>query len=207
MHAVVFDIGGVLLDWDPRHLYRHLIADATERERFLREVCTMEWNSTLDRGRPFEEACAELAARHPDQAELIHAWKRQDDMVAGEIPGTAALVEALRARHVPLHLLTNMPTEVFEQRRERFEVLRRFDGAIVSGREGVLKPEPEIFALLAARFGLEPAATLFIDDSEVNVQGARAAGFEAHRFVGAAGLAEELIQRGLLSPDGAPTAH
>ncbi len=195
---VVFDIGGVLLDWQPSLVYRDLIPDPDERRRFLTEVCTTEWNLTLDAGRPFDEACAELAAQHPDQAELIHAWKRQDEMIAGEVPGTADLVRRLKDRGVPLHLLTNMPTEVFRARRERYPVLRAFDGAVVSGDEGVLKPSVEIFTILVDRFGLEPGRTLFVDDAEVNVQGARAAGLQAHRFVDAAGLERTLVDLGLL---------
>jgi 2-haloacid dehalogenase len=186
--AVVFDIGGVLLDWDPRHLYCDLIPDEAAREWFLAEVCTTEWNVSLDAGRPFDEACDELASRHPDHAELVHAWKRQDDMIAGEVAGTADIVCRLKADGVPLYLLTNMPSEVFQARHARFDVLQEFDGAVVSGDEGVLKPSPEIFEILVSRFDLEPASTLFIDDSEINVRGARAAGFQAHHFVDAATL-------------------
>jgi 2-haloacid dehalogenase len=191
--TVVFDIGGVLLDWDPRHLYRDLIPDEETREWFLAEVCTTEWNLSLDAGRPFDEACDELASRHPEHAELVLAWKRQDEMVAGEVAGTADLVRRLKADSVPLYLLTNMPSEVFRARRDRFEVLRQFDGAVVSGEEGVLKPSPAIFETLVGRFDLEPASTLFIDDSEINVHGARAAGLQAHHFVDAATLAAELV--------------
>ena len=196
MRAVVFDIGGVLLDWDPRRFYAPLIPDPAELDRFLTEICTPDWNATLDAGRPFNEACDELAARHPDHAELIHAWKRQDEMVRGEVPGTAALVDHLRAAGTPLYLLTNMPVDVFAARRARYEVLRRFDGAVVSGEEGVLKPSAAIFARLAERYRLDPPATLFVDDAEVNVAGARAAGFAAHRFVDAPTLAACLRERG-----------
>lgn len=198
---VVFDIGGVLLDWDPRHLYRRLIPDPAEREWFLSEVCTPEWNATLDAGRSFDEACDELAGRFPAHAEHIHAWKRQDEMVAGAVPGTAALVRRLRGRSVPLYLLTNMPTDVFRARVKRFAVLREFDGAVVSGDEGVLKPSPEIFERLSHRYGLDPAASLFIDDSDVNVRGARAAGFVAHRFVDAPSLASVLEEHGLIASE------
>ena len=93
---MVFDIGGVLLDWDPRHLYRSLIDDVDEMEWFLANVCTAAWNAELDGGRSFDEACDGLAARHPEHAELVHAWKRQDEMVAGEIAGTAEIVRELR---------------------------------------------------------------------------------------------------------------
>lgn len=197
MRAVVFDIGGVLLEWDPRLVYRELLPEPGDLDRFLAEICTPEWNGTLDAGRPFDEACAELAARHPDHAELIHAWKRQDEMIAGEIAGTVELVDRLHAAAVPLYLLTNMPAPVFAARRERYPVLARFDGAVVSGEEGVLKPSPEIFARLRDRFALEPAATLFVDDSEANVDGARAMGFLAHRFVDPPALARALGDHGL----------
>ena len=195
---VVFDIGGVLLDWNPRYLYRTLIPDPDAMEQFLSEVCTMEWNSRLDAGQSYAEACDELAERHPDHAELIHAWKRQDEMIGGEIAGTADLVRRLRARQVPLYLLTNHPSDTYSSRRDRFEVLRLFDGAIVSGDERTLKPSREIFDLLATRFGLVPAETLFIDDLPANVEGARAAGLEAHRFVDAATLERELVGHGIL---------
>lgn len=195
---VVFDIGGVLLDWDPRHLYRHLIAEEAERERFLAEVCTMDWNLTLDAGRPFADACAELAAVHPDHADLIHAWSRQDEMVAGEVPGTADLVRRLTDGATPRYLLTNMPADVFAARVRRFTVLQAFDGAVVSGEEGVLKPSAEIFAVLLERFGLVAGETLFVDDSAANVDGARAVGLEAHHFTDAATLETDLQERGLL---------
>ncbi len=197
VQAVVFDIGGVLLEWDPRRVYRTLLPDPADLDRFLAEVCTPEWNATLDAGRPFDEACDELAARHPHSAELIHAWKCQDEMIAGDIAGTAELVARLQGVGVPLYLLTNMPVEVFAARRRRYPILRRFDGAVVSGEEGVLKPSPEIFAILRTRFDLDPAATLVVDDLDVNVAGARAAGFLAHRFVDAPALAAELREHGL----------
>lgn len=197
VRAVVFDIGGVLLEWDPRLVYRDLLPEPGDLDRFLAEICSPEWNATLDAGRPFDEACAELAARHPDAAELIHAWKRQDEMIAGEVPGTSALAARLQHAGVPLFLLTNMPAHVFAARRARYPVLQRFAGAVVSGEEGVLKPAPEIFAILRDRYALEPAATLVVDDLEVNVAGARAAGFLAHRFVDAPALAAHLREHGL----------
>jgi 2-haloacid dehalogenase len=137
IEAVVFDIGGVLLDWSPEQFYRELIPDDATRAWFFAEVCTPDWNAQLDAGRSFDEACDELAARFPDHAHLVHAWKRQDEMVLGEVPGTADLVRSLHASAMPLYLLTNMPHDVFAQRVERFEVLRLFDGAVVSGEDGV----------------------------------------------------------------------
>jgi 2-haloacid dehalogenase len=191
VRAIVFDIGGVLLEWDPSRVYRdHLHPD--ELERFLSEICTPEWNASLDAGRSFDEACDELAGRFPDHAELVHAWKCQDEMIAGEIAGAAEIVDRLKTAGVPLYLLTNMPADVFAARRARYPVLQRFDGAVVSGEERVLKPSPQIFAILRDRYGLVPEETLFIDDMDLNVQGARAAGFLAHRFVDAPTLAAAL---------------
>ena len=195
--AVVFDIGGVILEWDPRLVYRDLLPDPADLDRFLAEMPRPAWNAALDAGRPFDEACAELAARHPEHAELIHAWKRQDGMIAGEVAGTAEVAGRLKAAGVPLYLLTNMPAEVFAARRRRYPVLQRFDGAVVSGEEGVLKPSPEIFAILRDRYRLDPAVTLFVDDLEANVAGARDAGFLAHRFVDVPALASILRDHGL----------
>lgn len=197
VRAAVFDIGGVLLEWDPKLVYRDLLPDPADLDRFLAEVCTPAWNATLDAARPFDEACDELAGRHPDHVELIHAWKRQDEMIAGEITPTAELVARLHDAGLPLYLLTNMPADVFAARRARYPVLQRFDGAVVSGEEGVLKPSPEIFAILRDRYALDPGTTLFVDDMEVNVAGARAAGFLAHRFVGAPALESVLREYGL----------
>ena len=193
----MFDIGGVLLEWDPRRVYRDLIDDPAELDWFLTHVCTPEWNGTLDAGRPFDEACAELAAAFPEHADLIQAWKRQDEMIVGEVPGTADVVRRLRVAGVPLYLLTNMPVDVFHARRDRYAVLREFDGAVVSGEEGVLKPSPAIFERLVQRFGLEPGRTFFTDDAEVNVAGARAMGFHAHLFRDAESLAAALTGAGL----------
>jgi len=195
---VVFDIGGVLLDWDPRHLYRRLIPDEAEREWFLAEVCTMDWNLTLDAGRPLADACADLVAVHPDHADLIQAWARQDEMVAGEVPGTADLVQRLADGGTPRYLLTNMPADVFAARRRHFAVLQAFDGAVVSGEEGVLKPSAEIFGVLLERFGLIAEETLFVDDSVMNIDGAQAVGLEAHHFTDAATLEADLQERDLL---------
>lgn len=201
---VVFDVGGVLLRWDPARVYRQLIADPGEVEWFLSTVCTPDWNATLDAGRSFDDACGELADRWPRHADLIHAWKRQDEMIAGEVPGVAEIVRDLRHHGVPLYLLTNMPAEVFAARRARFEVLRLFEGAVVSGEEGVLKPSPEIFTRLTRRYGLTPGECLFVDDVEANVVGARDAGFQAHHFVDAASLVAVLAAHGLPTSAGPP---
>lgn len=186
--AALFDIGGVLLDWDPRHLYQQLIDDPVKLDRFLAEVCTLEWNAIFDAGTPFDEGCRELAAGHPQHADLIHAWARQADMVRGEVAGTRQIVERLHADGVPLYLLTNMPADVFEERRRTYDVFGYFGGAIVSGVERVLKPDRRIFELAVERFGLDPARTVYVDDAEPNVAAATEVGFVAHHFTDAAAL-------------------
>jgi 2-haloacid dehalogenase len=197
--AVVWDLGGVLIDWDPRHLYRQVFADEAEMEWFLAEVCHPEWNETQDAGRPFAAGIAEAVGRHPAYRDQIEAFfARWPEMVAGEVEGSAALLDALVARGVPAYALTNWSAETFPLARPRFPFLETFAGIVVSGEEGTRKPHAGIFRILCERFDLDPASTLFVDDSERNVAAARDLGFVAHRFTTAAALADELVRLGLL---------
>jgi 2-haloacid dehalogenase len=181
--ALVFDVGGVLLDWNPRYLYRRLIDDEDELEWFLAEVCTMEWHAAHDRGVPMAESCAALAAIHPDYAELINAWsERSEEMVAGPIPGTVELLGELLQKRVRCYALTNMERETYPLRLERFPFMSWFAGTVVSSHEGIAKPDPEIFRRLLDRFGLEPERTIMIDDSPPNIQAAASLGMRAVRF-------------------------
>jgi 2-haloacid dehalogenase len=205
--AVVFDLGGVLIDWDPRYLYRKLLADEAAVEEFLATVCTPEWNAEQDRGRPFAEGVAELAERHPEHAADIAAYhERWPEMLAGEVPGSVEVLADLRAAGVPLYALTNWAAETFAITRERFEFLDWFCGLLVSGEEGMTKPDPAIFRLLLDRFGLDPAATVFVDDSEANVAAARGLGIDAVRFTGPERLRRELSARRMLARP-APSAR
>jgi 2-haloacid dehalogenase len=196
----VFDLGGVLIDWDPRHLYRRLFdGDEAAMEDFLATVCTPEWNRCQDAGRSFAEAEAEAIARHPDKRELITAWLRHfDEMVPGAIEGTVAVLARLRARGVPLYALSNWSAETFGLSRSRFPFLDWFRGVVVSGEERVLKPDPRIFALLLERYGIDPRRAVFIDDSPANTAAAEAIGMHAIRFVSPAQLTQELQALGLL---------
>jgi 2-haloacid dehalogenase len=197
--AVVFDLGGVLIDWDPRRLYRKLLADEAAVEEFLATVCTPEWNAEQDRGRPFAEGVAELVERHPAHAAAIAAYhERWTEMLGGEVPGTVAVLAELRAARVPLYALSNWSAETFRLTRGRFPFLEWFDGLVVSGEEKVAKPDRRIFELLLERFGLVPASTLFVDDSPANVAAARDLGLDAVLFRDADALRRELAARGLL---------
>jgi 2-haloacid dehalogenase len=197
--AVVFDIGGVLLDWNPRYLYRKLFDDDASMERFLAEVCTPEWHAAHDRGTPTAESCAALAAQHPEQAELIRAWgERTEEMVAGSIDQTVEILDELRGARVPVYGLTNMEPETYPLRLARYPFMTWFAGTIVSGYERVAKPDHEIFRILLSRFGLRPEHTLFIDDSLANVQAAARLGIQTIRFRSPAQLRGELERLGLL---------
>jgi 2-haloacid dehalogenase len=196
--AVIFDLGGVLIDWNPRHLYRKLFDDAAEMETFLREVCAPAWNLEQDRGRPWAEAIAELSAIHPDKAALIAAYRdRWREMLAGPIPETVAILEALHEAEVPLYALTNWSAETFPIAEELFPFLGRFRGIVVSGRIGMVKPDREIYEHAIGRFGLEPGRTVFIDDSVRNVAGAAEAGLHAIHYTGPEPLARDLAALGL----------
>ena len=199
MRSVVFDLGGVLVDWDPRYMYRQLFDDPDEMESFLAEVATAEWNAYQDAGRPWAEAVELLVAEHPQRRELIEAFHgRWPEMLAGEIPGTVDVLAELRAEGVRLVALSNWSAETFPVARERFDFLAWFEGIVISGDVGVNKPDRQIFEHLMEHFGIEPAEALFIDDSSANVEAAKALGLSAIQFTDAEPLRRELVRLGLL---------
>lgn len=196
--TVVFDLGGVLVDWNPRYLYRTLFDDEAAMERFLAEVCTPFWNEAQDAGRPWQEAVATLSAQHPDHADLIDAYRtRWLETLRGPIQPTVDLLAALRAGGVRLYALTNWSQETFPLARQRFDFLGWFEGIVVSGEEKLIKPDPEIFQRLIRRYAIEPARTLYIDDSLKNVAAAEALGMRGWHFQGADGLREHMRSLGL----------
>ncbi|MDO4904708.1 MAG: HAD family phosphatase [Lautropia sp.] len=198
--AIVFDLGGVLVDWNPRHLYRKIFASETEMEDFLANVCSGPWNDAQDRGRPWAEAVKLLQAQHPAYWNEIDAFhSRWEEMLHGDLPETVQLLAQLRSEPVRLLALTNWSAETFAIARRRFEFLQWFEGILVSGEEGMAKPDPEIFQLMASRHRLTPARTVFIDDAEKNVIAARDQGWQAIHFTGADALRAELRAKGLLT--------
>ena len=198
--AVVWDLGSVVIDWNPRYLYRTLLPDDDAAEAFLGEVCTPAWHHRHDEGRPMAEGVAELVEAFPDRADLIRAYvERWDDMFAGQIDGSVMLIEELAAAGVPQYGLTNWPAEMFPRARARFSVLGRLRGVVVSGEEGVAKPSPEAFRRLLDRFGLEATSCLFVDDSARNVEAAAALGFAVEHFTSPAGFRARLEREGLLA--------
>jgi 2-haloacid dehalogenase len=202
--AVVFDLGGVLIDWNPRHLYRKLFEEEAEMEHFLTEICSPVWNVSLDAGKPFDVGIAELSRRHPEQAHLIGAWKtRWEEMLGGAIEGTVTILEELHSAGMALHALTNWSAETFPIGRSHYPFLARFRTILVSGQEKLVKPDPRIFHLLVQRTGVAPERTIFIDDSEKNANAAAGLGFHAIRFTDPEALRARLTDFGLLARDSA----
>jgi 2-haloacid dehalogenase len=180
---VVFDLGGVLLDWNPRHLYRTLFADEAEMEWFLTEVCSPAWHAPHDRGVSTAASCAELAAGHPELSELIWAWsRRSEEMIGGVDAGSVEVLRAVKETRLRCYALTNMEEETYPLRLARFPFLGWFDGTVVSGQEGMAKPDPAIFRLLLDRFGLTPNSTLMIDDTKENLESAGKLGLQTMQF-------------------------
>ncbi len=197
--AVVFDIGNVLYDWDPRFLYERLIGDGPALDAFLRDVVTRDWHFQHDAGRPFAETSVELTALYPHHAALIAAWgPRFVDSIGDAMPGMIALVEDLDAAGVPLFAITNFSHEFWPPFRAREAALfDRFRDIVVSGEERLTKPDPAIYRLALDRFGLDAADAVFIDDRSDNVAGAIGVGMVGLQFVDAPTLRRQLRGLGL----------
>lgn len=180
--AVVFDFGGVLVEWDPRRLYRKIFSDESEMEAFLKNVCSPEWNLTLDKGKPFKQAVAERIALFPEYADQIRAFDdRWEEMRGNAIAENVALLRRLAKRY-PVYGLTNWSEEKFLQTKPKFDFFNLFNGIVVSGVEKEVKPEPRLFEILLERYGLNANECVFIDDSLPNVETAKKLGFTAFCF-------------------------
>jgi 2-haloacid dehalogenase len=197
--TIVFDLGGVLIDWNPRHLYRKLFAgDERGMERFLTDVCTPEWNTRLDSGRPFAEAVAELAAAHPAQAELIDAYhSRWPEMLGPAFEGTVEILREVRQAGYRTYALSNWSAETFPMTRPQYPFLDEMDGILISGEVNMSKPNPEIFREFMSRFDVCPAEAIYIDDWNLNVASAKGVGMTAVQFFDAAQLRTDLRGLGL----------
>jgi 2-haloacid dehalogenase len=198
--AAIFDCGNVLYGWDPDSFLVRQIADDDARLRFIEDTDLWGWHDTLDGGRPFAEAAAELSEKFPAYADLISAWgERFGETISDPVPGVHAIVEELDARGVPLFGITNFSAEFWAPFRVREQAFfRRFRDIVVSGEEKLLKPDPAIYYLALHRFGLKPAEALFIDDRQINVDGALAVGMHAHLFTTAEDLRARLEAEGML---------
>ena len=197
--AVLWDVGNVMVRWNPRALYAKIFPDPAECDRFLAEICTMAWHARTDMGVPFADNCAALAEQHPRYAAEIAAWQtRWWEMFSGPIPETEAAIAELHALGVKQYALTNMSHETVEGTFAMSPAFGLLDGRIVSGHEGVMKPGAEIFQLTCERFGLAPADALFVDDSASNIATARGLGFHTLHFTDPAELRPTLARLGLI---------
>jgi HAD superfamily hydrolase (TIGR01509 family) len=195
---VVFDLGQVLIGWDPEAPYRRLIPDESERARFFAEVCTHDWNLEQDRGRSWREAEAALIAHHPHHADLIRAFRANWwEMIPGAIDDNVAIAEDLIERDVDVTALTNWASDTYAEAEAEFPILKKFRGVTVSGRIRLVKPDPAIYHHHANAFGLSPANTLFFDDNSRNVDAARALGWNAEQYVSTETLIADLRRYGL----------
>ncbi len=191
--TVIFDLGGVLIDWNPRHLYRKLFDNEERMEHFLKEVCPLSWNAEMDRGKPFATAVAERQALYPAYAEEIAAYQhRWPEMLIGPVGGTVKILESLREQSIPLYALTNWSTETFGYAQEGYPFLKYFRDILISGVEKLVKPEPEIYQRILTRNQLQAENCVFIDDSPKNVTAAEVQGIKALHFQNPAKLKEEL---------------
>lgn len=196
--AIIFDLGGVLIGWDPRLLYRKIFDGDAAIDRFFQEVDFYGWNLEQDRGRTFDEGVAELSARFPHYAEPIRAYnERYPESVSGAIEPTVHVLAKLRAAGYPLYALSNWSAEKYEYARAHFDFLNWFETVIVSAHVKLVKPDPRIFELLLHRIGRRAQDCVFIDDNETNVRVARELGFQAIRFETAPQLARDLQRAGI----------
>lgn len=198
--AVIFDLGGVLIDWNPRYLYRKRFGgDEAAMEHFLTHVCTPDWNIQQDAGRTFAEASDLLCRSHPQLREHIEAWLPGfDDMMSGVIQGSVDILAELRARGTRVYALTNWSSETFPYALKRFEFLNWFADIAVSGQLKLIKPDPAIYRHLLGRHGLQAEQTIFIDDAPHNVAGGAAVGLHALHFTNPETLRRELVALGML---------
>jgi 2-haloacid dehalogenase len=198
--AVIFDVGNVLYGWDPESFLARQLPEDEARLRFIEDIDLWGWHDSLDGGRAFGESANELSERFPDYAHLISAWgERFGETITDPVPGMHAIVEQLDARGVPLFAITNFSADFwppFHQREQAF--FARFRDIVVSGEEKLLKPDPALYYRALDRFGLKPGEALFVDDREINVEGAIAVGMKAHLFTDADDLRRRLKAEGLL---------
>ncbi|MFN4958197.1 MAG: HAD family hydrolase [Cyclobacteriaceae bacterium] len=200
INTVIFDLGGVLIDWNPRYLYRTIFRTEEEVEWFLTHVCTTEWNEQQDAGRSFAAATEELVARFPGHESAIRAWyDRWQETIRGPILETVDVLETLKKKNQHrLYALTNWSAETFPWALQHFPFLHWFEGIVVSGVEKTRKPFPDIYQILFDRYQVVPAQTLFIDDNHANIQTAKSLGLHTIHFTSPEYLRQELTHRLLL---------
>lgn len=198
--TVIFDLGGVLIDWNPRYLYRKIFKTEEEIDWFLQNVCTSDWNEQQDAGRSFEDATEELLGRFPEHEAAIRAWYgRWQETISGDLPGTVEILKTIKENNGhKIYALTNWSAQTFPWALANFDFLHWFEGIVVSGIEKTRKPFPEFYQILIDRYSVNPAKAIFIDDSHRNIVGAQALGIHGIHFQSPAQLKDELRRLGVL---------
>ena len=202
INTLIFDLGGVLIDWNPRYVFRDVFdGDEQRMEWFLENITTSDWNEEQDAGRDLDEATAWLVDKHPDwENEIRQFYGRWEEMLGGPIQGTVDILRQLRDEgNHRLVALTNWSHQTFPVALERYDFLGWFEGILVSGEEKTRKPFPKFYHLLIQRYGLRPEHCVFIDDNARNVEAGNALGIESWRFTSPAALRQQLVDRGLLA--------
>ena len=200
IHAILFDFGNVLLEWNPRHVYRHYFPDdEAAMEHFLHEVNFMEWNAQQDKGRSFAEGVAELSREFPHYANLIQAYHENwSESIGDPVAGTVEIMKRLKEAGYPVYGLSNWSSETFPMVRNKFIFFDLLDDIVISGEVGQIKPEPEIYEIALQRIGRPANECLFIDDSLANIEQARKMGFAVVHFQSPEQLETELKNLQLL---------
>ncbi|MBO4589801.1 MAG: HAD family phosphatase [Bacteroidaceae bacterium] len=190
---IVFDFGGVLIDWNPLYLYNNYFGNEEQARWFIENICTMEWNVQMDAGKPFAQGIAELTAKHPEWAYAIAAYRsRWGEMIGGPIPGMLRQVRRLKQAGYHVWGLSNWNWDTFSTIKDDFPAVAELEGIVVSGLEHVIKPQPAIYNILLERFKLRPEECVFVDDNPANVEGARAVGMYGLQFADAEQMEQEL---------------
>lgn len=195
IRTIIFDLGGVLIDWDPRYLYRKIFDDEEKMEWFLQHICTGDWNENQDAGYPIKKATEELVSKFPEWEKEIRAYYgRWTEMLAGPIWKTVEIFKRLKENtDLKLYALTNWSAETFPVALRLYEFLNWFDGRVVSGEEKTRKPFPEIYQRLLDRYNVDPSQTIMIDDSLRNIKGGEAVGIKGIQFLSAKQLKNDLM--------------
>lgn len=201
--TIIFDLGAVLIDWNPRYLYRKIFKTEDEITWFLENICTSEWNDEQDAGRSFQEATEELLRKHPDWEVPVRAWyDRWHETIQGPVAGTVEILRNIRdSKTYRLYALTNWSAETFPWALENFEFLHWFEGIVVSGVEKMRKPFPEFYQILFDRYKVDPRTSIFIDDNIKNIEAGKKLGLTTIHFRSPEQLSEELRRLGILEAE------
>ena len=198
--SIIFDLGGVLIDWNPNYVFDKMFTDEEKKKHFFENICTPDWNEKQDAGRSLNEATEELLVKHPEWKEYIEAYYgRWEEMLGGPIKESVEIFQQLKdSGKYKIYALTNWSAETFPVALKLYDFLHWFDGRVVSGEEKMRKPYAEFYKLILDRFQLDPSKTVFIDDSLRNIKGAEEAGIHTIAFTSPAQLKEDLKKMGLI---------